>query len=47
MNPPFGTRRKGADMEFLRTAFQVRSVDVLRNGYIVDSELLALLNFDR
>lgn len=23
MNPPFGTRRKGADMEFLRAAFQV------------------------
>ena len=24
MNPPFGTRRKGADLEFLRAAFQVR-----------------------
>ena len=23
MNPPFGTRRKGADLEFLRAAFQV------------------------
>lgn len=23
MNPPFGTRRKGADMDFLRAAFQV------------------------
>lgn len=23
MNPPFGTRRKGADMEFLRAAFQL------------------------
>ena len=26
MNPPFGTRRKGADLEFLRAAFQVGSV---------------------
>lgn len=25
MNPPFGTRRKGADLEFLRAAFQVGS----------------------
>lgn len=25
MNPPFGTRRKGADLEFLRAAFQVSS----------------------
>ncbi|GAQ78220.1 hypothetical protein KFL_000090660 [Klebsormidium nitens] len=25
MNPPFGTRRKGADMEFLRTAFRIAS----------------------
>ena len=24
MNPPFGTRRKGADLEFLRAAFQVK-----------------------
>lgn len=24
MNPPFGTRRKGADLEFLRAAFQVQ-----------------------
>ena len=24
MNPPFGTRRKGADVEFLRAAFQVK-----------------------
>ena len=24
MNPPFGTRRKGADMDFLRAAFHVR-----------------------
>ncbi|DBB01542.1 TPA: hypothetical protein ACH3X1_000191 [Trebouxia sp. C0004] len=23
MNPPFGTRRKGADLEFLRAAFQI------------------------
>ena len=23
MNPPFGTRRKGADLDFLRAAFQV------------------------
>lgn len=23
MNPPFGTRRKGADMEFLKTAFSI------------------------
>lgn len=23
MNPPFGTRRKGADMEFLSAALQV------------------------
>ena len=23
MNPPFGTRRKGADLEFLQAAFQV------------------------
>lgn len=23
MNPPFGTRRKGADMEFLQAAFQL------------------------
>ena len=26
MNPPFGTRRKGADLEFLRAAFQVHKV---------------------
>lgn len=25
MNPPFGTRRKGADLDFLRAAFQVHS----------------------
>ena len=24
MNPPFGTRRKGADLDFLRAAFRVR-----------------------
>lgn len=24
MNPPFGTRRKGADLEFLQAAFQVK-----------------------
>lgn len=23
-NPPFGTRRKGADLDFLRAAFRVR-----------------------
>lgn len=23
MNPPFGTKRKGADMDFLRTAFKM------------------------
>lgn len=27
MNPPFGTRRKGADMDFLRAAFQVTLPD--------------------
>ncbi len=25
MNPPFGTRRKGADLDFLRAAFRVRT----------------------
>ncbi|CAI0390157.1 unnamed protein product [Linum tenue] len=25
MNPPFGTRRKGADMEFLSTALKIAS----------------------
>lgn len=24
LNPPFGTRRKGADVDFLRAAFRVR-----------------------
>lgn len=28
MNPPFGTRRKGADLEFLRAAFQVCMYDM-------------------
>ena len=28
MNPPFGTRRKGADLEFLRAAFQVNQSDI-------------------
>lgn len=28
MNPPFGTRRKGADLEFLRAAFQVKQKDL-------------------
>ena len=28
MNPPFGTRRKGADLEFLRAAFQVCIYDM-------------------
>jgi len=28
MNPPFGTRRKGADLEFLRAAFQVQQKKV-------------------
>ena len=27
MNPPFGTRRKGADMEFLEAAFKVSLLD--------------------
>jgi len=26
MNPPFGTRRRGADLDFLRVAFQARGV---------------------
>ena len=28
MNPPFGTRRKGADMDFLRAAFRLASESV-------------------
>ena len=28
MNPPFGTRRKGADVEFLRAAFRVARTSV-------------------
>ena len=28
MNPPFGTRRKGADMEFLRAAFLLASESI-------------------
>jgi predicted RNA methylase len=28
MNPPFGTKRKGADMEFLRAAFSLASRSV-------------------
>lgn len=28
MNPPFGTRRKGADMEFLSAAFRLASESV-------------------
>jgi rRNA N6-adenosine-methyltransferase METTL5 len=30
MNPPFGTRRNGADMEFLSMALQVRTGACLR-----------------
>ena len=28
MNPPFGTRKKGADMEFLRAAFRLAKESV-------------------
>lgn len=42
MNPPFGTRRKGADLEFLRAAFQVEqrrrsTIYLLCAGCIVQS----------
>lgn len=28
MNPPFGTRQRGADLDFLRAAFQVRAANL-------------------
>jgi len=32
MNPPFGARRRGADLDFLRAAFQARGVNQTGRG---------------
>ena len=49
MNPPFGTRRRGADLDFLRAAFQVHRLQgrymhaALHRG--ISSLILVLLGF--
>lgn len=43
MNPPFGTRRKGADLDFLRAAFHVCAA--LQLGTLQHGQLLMHLDF--
>lgn len=36
MNPPFGTRRNGADMEFLSMGLKVRTGACLRRQFLLE-----------
>lgn len=42
MNPPFGTRRKGADMDFLSMALKVESFFIMANAYLLLQLILVL-----
>ncbi|XP_073278310.1 uncharacterized protein [Primulina huaijiensis] len=46
LNPPFGTRKKGADMEFLSTALKHVKRTSLRDYNAVSAEVLCELRFD-